>query len=109
MINIVFNKKDKYLVSYNIKGHAYYGESGTDIVCSAVSALAYTFANGITDVLKVDAEINILEDGFLNLDLSKLDCENIEKCQVLMETFLLGIESLKVNYSDYIRLKVEEV
>jgi uncharacterized protein YsxB (DUF464 family) len=109
MINIVFKKKDNLFISFEINGHAGYSKSGTDIVCSAVSALAYTFANGITDVVKVNACIDVFEDGFLNLDISHLDKENIEKCQVLLETMFIGLKSMNVMYGKYISIKLEEV
>ena len=109
MINVVFKKKDNSYISFKIEGHAGYAESGEDIVCSAVSALAYTFANGITEVLGINASIDVFEDGFLNLDLSDLDKESIEKCQVLMKTMFIGIKSMKVNYGNYISLRLEEV
>ncbi|AJA48406.1 putative ribosomal protein [Clostridium pasteurianum DSM 525 = ATCC 6013] len=101
-------KKHNCLVSFNIKGHAGFAEEGYDIVCSAVSALAYTFANGITEVIGIDADINIC-DGFLNLNLENQNCDNIEKCQVLLKTMLYGIQNMKINYGDYIRVDIEEV
>lgn len=108
MIDVIFKRSNKKLISFNIAGHADYGEKGTDIVCSAVSALSYTFANGMTDVVKVPAEVK-LSDGYLNLNLSHLTEEDISKCQMLMETMLLGIKSMEINYGDYIRVYIEEV
>ena len=108
MITVVFKKNKGKLVSYRIEGHADFSESGTDIVCSAVSALAYAFANGVTEVLKVNADISVSE-GFLNLDLEVLSEADKEKCQILMETMLLGIQSMEINYREYIKVKIEEV
>lgn len=108
MIDVIFKRKNNFLVSFNINGHADYSDSGTDIVCSAVSALSYTFANGITDVVKVSAKVELL-DGYLNLDLSHLDETELSKCQVLMETMLLGIKSMEINYGKYIKVYIGEV
>jgi uncharacterized protein YsxB (DUF464 family) len=106
MINIIFKRKCNYLVSFNIDGHADYDYEGYDIVCSAVSTLSISICNGITDIVKVKAEISE-HDGYLNLDLNN-QCETqIEKCQVLMETMLLGMKNIEDNYGDYII--VEEV
>jgi len=108
MINVVFKKRDNYLVSFNIYGHAGYDYEGYDIICSAVSALCITFANGITDVVKANAKISE-HDGYVDLDLDNQTKSQIEKCQVLMETMLLGIKCIEDNYGDYIKVEVEEV
>jgi len=108
MIKVVFEKKCNYLVSFDINGHADYGYEGYDIVCSAVSAVSISICNGITDIVKVKAKIGE-HDGYLNLDLND-QCEaQIKKCQVLMETMLLGIKNIEDNYKDYIKLEVKEV
>lgn len=108
MINVIFTKKHNSFVSFNINGHAGFSEDEYDIVCSAVSALAYTFANGITEVIGVNADISV-HDGFLNLDLREETFNNIEKCQVLMQTMLFGMQNMEINYGDYIRVDIEEV
>jgi uncharacterized protein YsxB (DUF464 family) len=108
MINVIFKKKDNYLVSFNINGHAEYDYEGYDIVCSAISALCITFANGITEVAKVNAKISE-HDGYVDLNLDNQTREQIKKCQVLMETMLLGIKCIEDSYGDYIKLEVEEV
>lgn len=108
MIIIEFERNSGNLVSFKVSGHAGFDEYNRDIVCSAVSVLTCTITNGITDVLKVNADFQIKE-GFSNLSLKKLSLEDISKCQVLMETMLLEIKSLIVQYGKYIKLKVKEV
>ena len=108
MIDVRFLKRKHKLISCEISGHANYDDYGRDIVCSAVSAICYTIANGITEVLKVKAACRI-NDGFLNLSLGDLKMEEIEKSQVLMETMLMGFQSMKVNYGEYINVTIEEV
>ena len=78
------------------------------MVCSAVSAVSLTIANGITDVLNIKPAIS-LEDGFLSMDFNRLSLEDIDKCQVLLETMLIGMKGIETNYGDYIRVEVEEV
>ncbi|GLC32212.1 ribosomal-processing cysteine protease Prp [Clostridium omnivorum] len=108
MINICFKQSSSKILGFNIEGHAEYGEEGEDIVCSAVSALSYTIVNGITEVLKISVE-HIIKDGFLQLSLRDNNLEEIEKCQVLLETMLLGFKSMEIGYGDYIKVQVEEV
>ncbi|MDD3223822.1 MAG: ribosomal-processing cysteine protease Prp [Clostridium sp.] len=108
MINVIFVKKENRIVSFNIKGHAGYDVYGSDIVCSAVSALSLTFANGITEIVKAKAVVSD-KDGFLSIDLKNEETEKINQCQILLETMLLGMKSIEINYRKYINVKVEEV
>ena len=108
MIYAAVRKKNGNIVSVYLKGHADSADEGFDMVCSAVSAVSITIANGITDVLKLKPEIKI-EDGFLSIDVEVLSDDEILKSQVLMETMLLGIESIEKSFGNYIKVTVEEV
>lgn len=108
MTNIILKKKDSNIVAFAIKGHAGFAESGEDIVCSAISVLSQSILIGIEEVLNIKADYEI-QDGFLNLDLSKNNKEDIEKCQVLLKTMEKSLESIKVAYGKYIKLETEEV
>jgi uncharacterized protein len=108
MINVKFKKVSGNLVSFKVNGHADFDEYNRDIVCSGVSVLTYAIINGITEVVKVSADFEV-RDGFSTLSLKKQSLKDIEKCQVLMETMLLGIKSMEIQYGKYITLKMEEV
>ncbi|MBU5315783.1 ribosomal-processing cysteine protease Prp [Clostridium bornimense] len=108
MIKIDFLKHCDKLISFNISGHAGFDESGRDIICSAVSVLSGAVVNGVTDVLKIDAPYDF-SDGHMIMSLDSLSNEEIEKCQVLMETMLVSLKSLEVNYKDYVNVHIKEV
>ena len=110
MINADFIRKKGSIVKVTVSGHADYACSNDkyDMVCSAVSAISLAIGNGITEVLKVHGDI-YAQDGFLNINIEDICLHDVEKCQVLLETMLLGLKSIEVNYSDYIKVKVEEV
>jgi uncharacterized protein len=108
MVNVVFNKKDRNLVSVSMSGHAESVDEGYDMVCCAISTISQTILIGVLEVLKLKITYS-LDDGFLNFSLEKLPNEDIEKCQVLMETMLLGLKSIEIGYSGYIKIEVEEV
>jgi uncharacterized protein YsxB (DUF464 family) len=108
MITAIFKKNSNKILSVNLSGHAESVDEGFDMVCSAVSAVSLTIANGITEVLHIKPAL-FLEDGFLSIDLSKLSLEEIDKCQILLETMLIGIKSIEINHGDYLRVEVEEV
>ncbi|MDF2884377.1 MAG: ribosomal protein [Clostridiaceae bacterium] len=109
MINVEVLKKNNNIVFIETKGHADYDEYGKDIVCSAVSALCTTTLNGIIEVLHIEPEYSIHDNGFLSIGLKRLTMDEIKACQVLMKTLLLGLQNIEIGYSEYINLKVEEV
>lgn len=112
MINIIFNRKSGDLISYVVDGHAEYISDGVtvydDVVCGVVSNLAQVTILGVTEVLNIDAEYSA-DEGHISLNLEALSSEEIKKCQVLMETMLLGLTNLELSYSEYIKVLVEEV
>jgi uncharacterized protein YsxB (DUF464 family) len=108
MVNVRFLKEDDRLIAFDISGHAGFDDQGFDVVCSAISAMSITIANGIIEVLNIDAACEV-RDGFLSLTLKELSLEDIERCEVLMKTLLISLESMKVNYGDYINVTIEEV
>jgi len=108
MTSVMFKRNSGKLVNVNIKDHAGFAEEGEDIVCSAISAISLTIANGITDVLNIKANCSV-QDGYLLVNLEDLTAEEIDECQTLMETMLLGLKNLEISYGDYIKVEVEEV
>lgn len=108
MISILFKKKNNELVSFFINGHSGYAEFNHDIICSAVSALSISIANGIIEIQKIEADVS-MKDGFLSLSVDSKDHQDIKNCQVLLQTMLLGVKSIEKQYSDYIKVLVEEV
>lgn len=123
MIKIRIFKKDYLCLGFKIQGHALskaeIEKSGDayDLICNSVSVLSQSALIGIEEVLKLKVKYDI-NDGFLHINLSDLNNEDIEKCQVLLLTFEKSIESLiqslKLSFgnnkdSEYIRLLKEEV
>lgn len=112
MINIVFKRKSGSLLSYVVEGHAEYESDGTtvydDVICGVVSNLAQVTILGVTEVLGIDTDYSA-EEGYISLNLETLNSEELNKCQVLMETMLLGLTNLELSYAEYIKVLVEEV
>ena len=110
MIKVEFVRSKGKIVSFKIKGHAMPEDADIDenLICAAVSAISQTTVIGIEEVLKIKAKY-VIEDGFLNLNLENQSLEDIERCQVLLETMLLGLKSIEITYGKYIKLETEEV
>jgi len=110
MVKVDFVRRKGKLVSFKIKGHAMPKEEqlDVDLICSAISAISQTTVIGIEEVLKISAEY-VIDDGFLNLNLENQSLEDIERCQVLLETMMLGLKSVEITYGKYIKVETEEV
>ena len=123
MIKVKIYEKENLRLGFKIEGHALskaeIEKSGDayDLICNSVSVLSQSVIIGIEEVLKLKVKYSI-NDGFLHINLSNLENQEIEKTQVLLLTFEKSIESLMESlklqfgnnkYSDYIRLFKEEV
>lgn len=96
-------------VGFEAKGHAQFSEEGSDIICSAVSALTQTTVLGLKELLKLDMGLSI-EDGYIHCILGR-DCTPSE-CQnaaLLLETMLLGLRSIENTYGEYLSITEREV
>ena len=109
MIEGSFNRNDSgQLVSFEITGHAQAGPYGSDVVCAAVSALAISTVNGIDALAGFEpiVETNEAEGGYLYVEmLSKLNQEQKNIAQILLENLLLGLQSIEQDNSEFIRIK----
>ena len=102
MIKVDLLIKEGRTVGYEIRGHADFSERGTDIVCSAVTILAYTCVNTLD---KFADEVKFIDDGdILHLETSDSSLE-IDTVFTYFET---GIQTLLGNYSDYVKLRYKE-
>ena len=100
-VDLLIDNKDQ-IVGFEIKGHAEYDEYGKDLVCSAVTILAYTCVNSLDkyadDVIFTDDEVMMS----VNIASPNRDTD------VIFDYFKTGIETLLGNYSSYVKLKYKE-
>ena len=110
MTNIVFFKKDNLILGFSCSGHTGYGESGYDIVCSALSSLTQSCAMGLKDVLKI--KIDMKKDdkqGYLKVVLPEdIEKSKLRDSQILLDTLYISISDIAKNYSKYIKLEERE-
>ena len=62
MIRVEFTKSGELLTSFSVSGHAGYDDYGHDIVCAPVTSAVQLTANGITEVLKLPAKVDVEEN-----------------------------------------------
>ena len=106
MIKITVYRRLNHLTGFRSEGHAGYAEEGYDIICAAVSVLSVNTVNSIEEFTEDEMDV-ISGDGLIEL---KLDGSLSEEGQLLMQSFVLGIQSVQETYgNEYIELVFKEV
>lgn len=107
-VNIIFKKDDKkHFVSVRANGHAFFSEYGSDIVCSAVSALLQTLLLGAVRLGVPEEQMKIADGNLLFTLPSVMDCEKLVKFDFLADTIFAALEEIKKEYPGRIKLRLE--
>ena len=109
MINVIVIKEKQTIKTIEATGHSGYAEHGADIVCSAVSTLMETLANGLTEIVKANANIIVDEEiPHLSVTLAEEDQEKCKNAQILMQSTLLGLKGVAQEFSKFIKIKEKQ-
>jgi hypothetical protein len=109
MIQISLLKRSQTYHGFKIAGHAMFAESGQDIVCAAVSVLAYTALNATHEVAGIStSEMQFKIDEKKGVMTLFIDHAN-ESTSVILKTFEVGILLLLEDFNENISLNYEEV
>ncbi|MBO1265773.1 ribosomal-processing cysteine protease Prp [Proteiniclasticum sp. SCR006] len=110
MIEVRFLRKSGDLIGFTYDGHADYDEYGKDIVCAAVTAQCMMAYNGLDEIMKITNRIDMDQNGgYLSVSIDSATPEEKKDAQILMETLLLGIKAIELQYGNFIKLIEEEV
>ncbi|MCM1134645.1 MAG: ribosomal-processing cysteine protease Prp [Clostridium sp.] len=106
-ITITKSKAGDYL-KFICKGHAGYGDSGSDIVCSAVSILVINTVNSLE--LLTDTKFKAKEKEAQGV----IECSFTEPPdkggKLLLDAMVLGLQNVAKEYGGrYLKLKFKEV
>ncbi|MDE5600767.1 MAG: ribosomal-processing cysteine protease Prp [Oscillospiraceae bacterium] len=104
MIYAEFLYSGKICIGFKMKGHALFGEFGSDIVCSAVSSAVQMCCNGITEVAGAKADVSVSSDG-ISLETE----DKSDAVQAILSSLKLQLDLLSNDYSDNISLSILEV
>ncbi len=107
MIEITLFYRGKNLIGIESKGHSGYAERGSDVVCSAVSALMQSLILG----LSVNAQVNGLEcevDKKIPRMYLAWPEEQSEKISLLTQTTSESLKIIAEENPDYVKIYTEE-
>lgn len=110
----IYKDNNNYIKKYTIKGHAEYDEHGKDIICAAISVLSQTALLSLVEVCGLEEKAikySIDEKtGFLDVNLPKdIEISILEKTQIVLNSLVVGINSVIESYPEYVTLEYREV
>ncbi|NLL93879.1 MAG: ribosomal-processing cysteine protease Prp [Clostridiales bacterium] len=109
MIDVtIFTDSNKQYVGFKIIGHAGYADSGSDIVCAAVSTLSVNTVNSIEKFTDDTIEAST-DDSVGSLEM-KFTSNVSKESKLLIDSMLLGINDIMNSFSKtYIKISYKEV
>ena len=104
MTKCEFFTEDERITGFSVSGHSGYAESGSDIVCAAISAVVTMAEATINEVCGAKAKVRVKdEDARVTLTLPT-SCDEEEAVQAVLAGMLLTLCSLRDDYPDYIEV-----
>ena len=98
-----FTENDR-ITGFSVSGHSGYAESGSDIVCAAISAVVTMAETTINDVCGAKAKVRVKdEQARITLTLPT-SCDEEDAVQAVLAGMLLTLCSLREDYPDYIEV-----
>ena len=101
----VYTDSEKKPFGFQISGHSGHAEYGSDIVCSAVSALAENTVNSIEKFTKDEPSVLAVneEEGFLHYRLKTVGKES----GLLLDSLVLGLQNIADSYGQFVQIRYE--
>ena len=109
MIRVAFFRKEGRIVGFESEGHAGYADSGSDIVCAAVSALLITCVNGLEEVAHAAPTVRQNEEiGYLKAELpDALDEARAHDAAIVLAVAETGLHSIAQQYPGFVRVSTK--
>lgn len=87
---------------FNLKGHAGYANSGSDIVCAGVSAIFIALCDKVSDMaMKRQCTYGYMDDG----ETRKLHIHSISGVDDIIDMANRGFQFIAEEYPDYVKIK----
>lgn len=108
MINIQIRYKGNDIVEVDCKGHSGFAKRGSDIVCSAVSAIVQTALLGLIDISVKEVEYTRKDGDLVFKCPTTSDSTEGIKQQTILRTMLLGLRDMENGYKAFIKLEEQQ-
>ena len=96
--------EDDRITGFSVSGHSGYAESGSDIVCAAITAIVTMAEATINDVCGAKAKVRVKEeDARITLTLPT-SCDEEESVQAVLAGMMLTLCGMRDDYPDFIEV-----
>ena len=113
MIVIDVSKCGNEISKFRVSGHAGYDYEGTDIVCSAVTAVVYAALGGLEELCGMTEYVDVeegLESDHIEFEVPRqCSAEAGSKAQTILKTMLIGLKQIEYVYGEYVTINEREV
>ena len=106
MTTVTFLTEDERIIGFDVHGHSGWGESGEDIVCSAITSAVRLVEATVNDVMGLCAAVKVREaDASISLRLPGGLANTAEStCQNLLTGLMVYLAQLHDEYPDNIEV-----
>lgn len=102
MIKVVIKMANEDITNVLIKGHAYSGEPGHDLVCAGVSAVTIGALNSLSEEgLAFKTKVS---EGFV--EITPLYRPNAHD-RVVLEVLITSLKTIEESYSQFLKIREE--
>jgi len=109
MINVKIFRDGQVIRGFSVSGHSDYRPRGSDIVCSAISALSQTAILALKQVAGVYPKWT-RQDGLLECKMpDNLDDKQRDASRIVLNTIIVGIDNIAGHYPEHVNVSNEEV
>ena len=110
MTTVTFHSAAGRIDGFVVEGHSGYAESGSDIVCAAISSVVGMTECTVNEVLGLAAPVKVREkDGYVSLRLpGGLGQANERTCQDLLTGMMVYLQALGENYPENLIGRLED-
>ena len=111
MTKITIYRTTDYYLGIEVSGHAGFAEAGEDIVCAGISVLTINLINSLEELSEDAFLVNEDEEtGYIKVWMSYEEDEEPDyESQLLFDSYLIGIRSIKNDYNEFVKLEIKEV
>ncbi|QAA22919.1 ribosomal-processing cysteine protease Prp [Sporolactobacillus terrae] len=106
MVNLTIHRDPHgQIVAFNLTGHADSGPYGSDLVCAAVSAVAFGSVNAVESLANLQLDVRQKDSGYLECAIPDYAAgSDLEKAQLILEAMLISMRTIEQSYGQYIRI-----
>lgn len=98
----------KSIRSVEVTGHAEFAEPGSDLVCAGVSAIIFGAYNAIEQLTGQPLIVEMADHkgGYFYVETyTDISPEDMSRTQLLLEGMLVQLNTIALNYGDYIQIE----